>query len=87
MQQVNVKFKDVRQVEQFVKIIEKFETHFDLGYEQRVVNAKSILGVFALDLTKPLSLSYSSKDTVIIDKIEPFIYSEDEEELQMNTAG
>ncbi len=87
MQQVNVKFKDVRQVEQFVKIIEKFETHFDLGSEQRVVNAKSILGVFALDLTKPLSLSYSSKDTVIIDKIEPFIYRGDEEELQMNTAG
>ena len=79
MQQVNVKFKDVRQVEQFVKIIEKFETHFDLGSEQRVVNAKSILGVFALDLTKPLSLSYSSKDTVIIDKIEPFIYRGDEE--------
>ena len=87
MQQVNVKFKDVRQVEQFVKIIEKFETHFDLGSEQIVVNAKSILGVFALDLTKPLSLSYSSKDTVIIDKIEPFIYRGDEEELQMNTAG
>lgn len=87
MQQVNVKFKDVRQVEQFVKIIEKFETHFDLGSEQRVVNAKSILGVFALDLTKPLSLRYSSKDTVIIDKIEPFIYRGDEDELQMNTAG
>ena len=74
MQQVNVKFSNVKQVEQFVNIIEKFEAHFDLGSGQRVVNAKSILGVFALDLSRPLSLSFSSKDTVIIDKIEPFIY-------------
>ena len=73
MQQVNVKFSNVKQVEQFVNIIEKFEAHFDLGSGQRVVNAKSILGVFALDLSRPLSLSFSSKDTVIIDKIEPFI--------------
>lgn len=78
MQQVSVKFNNVKQVEQFVKIIENFEAHFDLGSEQRVVNAKSILGVFALDLSKPLSLSFSSKDTFIIDKIEPFIYREDE---------
>lgn len=87
MQQVNVKFKDVKQVEQFVRIIEKFETHFDLGSGQRVVNAKSILGVFALDLSKPLSLRYSSKDTVIIDKIQPFIYRGGEEEFEMESAG
>lgn len=87
MQQVNVKFKDVKQVEQFVRIIEKFETHFDLGSGQRVVNAKSILGVFALDLSKPLSLRYSSKDTVIIDKIQPFIYQGGEEEFEMESAG
>lgn len=74
MQQVNVKFDDVRQVQQFVNIIEKFEAHFDLGSGQRVVNAKSILGVCALDLSEPLSLSYSSHDDILIEKIQPFLY-------------
>ncbi len=87
MQQVNVKFSNVKQVEQFVNIIEKFEAHFDLGSGQRVVNAKSILGVFALDLSRPLSLSFSSKDTVIIDKIEPFIYRGGDMGLQADEAS
>ena len=85
MQQVNVKFDNVKQVEQFVNIIEKFEAHFDLGSGQRVVNAKSILGVFALDLSEPLLLSFSSKDTELIEKIKPFIYKENTASL--NHAG
>lgn len=83
MQQVNVKFDNVKQVEQFVNIIEKFEAHFDLGSGQRVVNAKSILGVFALDLSEPLSLSYSSNDDVLIQQIEPFLYRENDRELEL----
>ncbi|KAI4448248.1 hypothetical protein C823_002767 [Eubacterium plexicaudatum ASF492] len=74
MQQVNVKFDNISQVQQFVNIIEKFEAHFDLGSGQRVVNAKSILGVCALDLSEPLSLSYSSNDDNLIEKIRPFLY-------------
>lgn len=76
MQQVNVKFDDVKQVQQFVNIIEKFEAHFDLGSGQRVVNAKSILGVCALDLSEPLSLSYSSNDDILIEKIQPFLWKD-----------
>lgn len=85
MQQVSVKFSNVDQIQQFVNIIEQFEAHFDLSSEQRVVNAKSILGVFALDLSEPLSLRYSSKDKmnqVIIEKITPFLYHGDEAEAK-----
>ena len=86
MQQVNVKFDNVKQVEQFVNIIEKFEAHFDLGSGQRVVNAKSILGVFALDLSEPLSLSYASNDDVLIQQIEPFLYRENDCELELHVT-
>lgn len=86
MQQVNVKFDNVKQVEQFVNIIEKFEAHFDLGSGQRVVNAKSILGVFALDLSEPLSLSYSAKDEVLIQQIEPFLYRENDHKLELHVS-
>lgn len=80
MQQVNVKFNNVDQIQQFVNIIGQFEMHFDLGSRQRVVNAKSILGVCALDFSEPLSLSYSSQDEMIIkmilEKITPFLYED-----------
>lgn len=74
MQQVNIKFNNVKQVQQFVNMIINFDAHVDLGCGQKVVNAKSILGVFALDLSEPLLLSYTSKDTEFIEKIKPFIY-------------
>lgn len=74
MQQVNVKFKDVNQIRQFVDIIDKFDLDFNLGEGRRTVDAKSILGVMALDLTRPLQLRYDSDDKRIKEKLTPFIY-------------
>ncbi len=62
MHQVKVKFNNVEQIKQFVNIIDKSESRFDLGSGQRIVNAKSILGVMALDFSKPLQLMYDSID-------------------------
>ena len=58
MQQVNVKFNNVNQIRQFVDIIDKFDSTFDLGEGRRTVDAKSILGVMALDFTRPLKLRF-----------------------------
>ena len=74
MQQVNVKFNSVNQIRQFVDIIDKFDLSFDLGEGRRTVDAKSILGVMALDLTRPLRLRYDSDDERIREKLTPFIY-------------
>lgn len=74
MRQVNVKFNDVNQVRQFVSVIDKIDQSFNLGEGRRVVDAKSILGVMALDLTRPLRLSYDSDDEGIREKLTPFIY-------------
>lgn len=75
MQQVNIKFKSAEQVRQFVNIIDKFDTNFVLASGQRTVNAKAILGVMALDLSRPLCLRYYSDDKEIREKIAPFLYS------------
>ena len=74
MQQVQVKFNDVNQVRQFVNVIDKIDLSFNLGEGRRVVDAKSILGVMALDLTRPVRLSYDSDDEGISEKLAPFIY-------------
>lgn len=75
MQQLKVKFNNVEQIRQFITIIEKFDTNFDLGAGRRVVDAKSILGVMALDLSEPLRLRYHSADNEIEEKLAPFVYS------------
>ena len=75
MQQVHIKFSNVEQVRQFVNSIDKVAS-FDLGSGRRIVDAKSILGVMALDLSGPLQLRYHSDDKAIEDIIAPFVYSE-----------
>ena len=73
MQQVNVRFRDVEQIRQFVNIIDKCDANFDLGSGPRGVDAKSILGVMALDFSGPLCLKYDSEDSAIREKIMSFI--------------
>lgn len=70
---MNVKFNDVDQIRQFVNIIDKYDVDFDLGAGQRIVDAKSILGVMALDFSGPLRLRYDSEDVAIKEKIMPFL--------------
>ena len=47
-----------------------------MGSGRRVVDAKSILGVMALDLSGPLQLRYHSDNKEIENIIAPFVYSE-----------
>ncbi len=76
MQQVHIKFSNVEQVRQFVNSIDKIDANFDLGSGHKIVDAKSILGVMALDLSGPLQLRYHSDDKEIENIIAPFMYSE-----------
>ncbi|WP_029674761.1 HPr family phosphocarrier protein [Butyrivibrio sp. VCB2006] len=46
------------QVEDFVKEATKCDFDVDIYYNRYVVDAKSILGVFGLDLTKTLTVEY-----------------------------
>lgn len=73
-QQVKVKFSNVGQIQRFVNVIDKIDTDFDLGDGHRIVDAKSILGVMALDLSEPLPLRYYSEDENIKEKIAPFLF-------------
>lgn len=77
MQQVYVKFNSVDQVNQFINSIDRFDVNFDMGSGRRIVDAKSIMGILALDLSQPLSLRYDSDDSGIREKIRPFLYEKD----------
>lgn len=74
MMQEYVKFNNVAQVTKFISVIDTLDAHFDLGSGQRVVDAKSLLGVLSLDFSEPLCLRCHSEDSTIWEKIKPFIY-------------
>lgn len=77
MEQVYVKFNSADQVNQFVNLIDRFDVNFDMGSGRRIVDAKSIMGIFALDLSQPLLLRYDSEDSGIREEIRPFLFQKD----------
>ena len=48
--------KTINDVKEFVRIVNNFDYEVDLSSGRYVVDAKSIMGIFSLDLTKPLDL-------------------------------
>lgn len=62
MKSVQVSINTIDKIKAFVNDITKFEYDFDLVSGQYVVNAKSIMGIFSLDLGKPLCLNIHTED-------------------------
>lgn len=46
------------QVQQFVNVASKCDFDIDISYNRYIVDAKSFLGVYGLDFSKPLKVSY-----------------------------
>ena len=62
MKSVKVSINTVEKIKSFVNDITKFEYDFDLVSGRYVVNAKSIMGIFSLDITKPISLHINTEE-------------------------
>lgn len=62
MEQAQIKLKAAEEVKEFVKAASKCDFDIDIFYNRMVVDAKSILGVFSLDLTKVLTVSCQGYD-------------------------
>ncbi|MCL2572705.1 MAG: HPr family phosphocarrier protein [Defluviitaleaceae bacterium] len=56
MKSVNVCLNTVEKVKGFVNTISPLDGDFDLVSDRYVVDAKSIMGIFSLDLSKALRL-------------------------------
>lgn len=69
MKKVLVKLNDSTLIKSFVNIINKYPFDLDLRSGRYVVDAKSILGIFSLDLSQPIELEILSDDTQEIDKL------------------
>ena len=54
-----------RQVKSFVNEITKFDYDFDLVSGRYVIDAKSIMGIFSLDLSKSIDLNIHATDAAL----------------------
>ncbi len=62
MKKVLVSLNSIEKVKTFVKDIDQFECDCDLISGRYVIDAKSMLGIFSLDLSKPIELSIHADD-------------------------
>ena len=61
MKSVTIKLTQAEEVKEFVNTVNRYEYEMDLRAGRHVVDAKSILGIFSLDLSNPISLEVYSE--------------------------
>lgn len=77
MKSVMIKLSLVENVNNFVNIVTRYPFEMDLRAGRHVVDAKSILGIFSLDLSKPITLEiYSDECEALLEEIKPFLVEE-----------
>ena len=76
MKTVNISLNSIDKVKTFVNLINRFDYDFDLVSGRYVIDAKSIMGIFSLDLSKPISLNIYADDDIadeIIKQLAPYL--------------
>ena len=69
--------KTLEDVKGFVKLAMNKDYSMDLKSGKYVVNAKSIMGIFSLDLTAPLTLVCNTEaDDALAGQLQPYLYAE-----------
>ena len=79
MTSVKVSLSSIDKVKAFVNDISVFPADFDLVAGRYVIDAKSIMGIFSLDISKPIDLNIYAEDaeiTPIMDALKPYLVEE-----------
>ena len=64
MKTIQISLNSIDKVKAFVNDITKFDYDFDLVSCRYVIDAKSIMGIFSLDLSKPIDLNIHAEENV-----------------------
>ena len=72
---VQISLNSIDKVKSFVNDITKFNNDFDLVSGRYVIDAKSIMGIFSLDLSKPINLNIHAEENMgdILKVLAPYI--------------
>ena len=68
-----VQFKSITDVKEFVRIVNKYPYDVDLSSGRYVVDAKSIMGIFSLELQKSINIEIHAEDAEdLVKELKPF---------------
>ena len=72
---VKISLNSIDKVKNFVNDISGFNAEFDLVSGRYVIDAKSIMGIFSLDISKPIDLNIHTDEESeeIMAAIKPYI--------------
>ena len=75
MKTVKISLNSIDKVKAFVNDVTNFNTDFDLVSGRYVIDAKSIMGIFSLDLSKPIDLAIHTETDLdeIMEVLKPYI--------------
>ncbi|MDO4765338.1 MAG: HPr family phosphocarrier protein [Eubacteriales bacterium] len=78
MKTVSVSLNSIDKVKSFVNMVGKYSADFDLISGRYVIDAKSIMGIFSLDLSKPITLKIHDSNNIeeILEDLAPFLVEE-----------
>lgn len=62
MKTCNIMLNTINDVKKFVNIVSKYDFDVDLISGRYAIDAKSIMGIFSLDLMNPITLTAHSDD-------------------------
>ena len=75
MKTVQISLNSIDKVKSFVNAITQNEYDFDLISGRYVIDAKSIMGIFSLDLSKPIDLAIHAENNMdeIMETLKPYL--------------
>lgn len=65
MKTISISLNSIDKVKSFVNTITKFDHDFDLVSGRYVIDAKSIMGIFSLDLSQSIDLNVHAQDAAL----------------------
>ncbi len=75
MKQVKVLINAPEKAERLCNILSRYQGAFDLAKGNYVVDGKSIIGIYTMDLSEPLTLSIHDETEMVIEDIQEFVIS------------
>ena len=73
MKEIKIKLTNVADIREFVNIVILMDYEIDLVQSRYTIDAKSIMGIFSLDLLSPITLvAHTQAPEALFDKIAKF---------------
>lgn len=80
MNEFKISLNSIEKVKDFVNAVSKFEQDIDIIVGRYIIDAKSIMGIFSVDLSRTLTLRIESDDVVVCkeikEKLKQFVVEE-----------